>query len=128
MAHFAEIDHTGTVIRVVVVSNDDAPDPFPTRSEPAGRAFLASINLGGQWMQTSYNGTFRRRYAGIGMTYSAEHDAFIFPQPYSSWTLDLDDPGDWVPPIPMPTDEGYWYEWDEQGQQWIPHEIEQPTP
>jgi hypothetical protein len=127
MAHFAEIDDTNTVTRVVVVSNDDAPDPFPTRSEPAGRAFLVSINLDGQWMQTSYNGTFRRRYAGIGMTYSAEHDAFLLPQPYPSWTLDLNNPSDWVPPIPMPTDEAYWYEWDEQGQQWIPHEIEQPT-
>jgi len=125
MAHFARIEDS-IVQQVIVVSNADARDPFP-QSEQPGQAFILSLGLTGEWRQTSYNGNFRNRYAGIGMTYSPEHDAFIFPQPYPSWLLDLNDPHDWVAPIPMPTEKGYWYEWDEGEQTWIPHEIEQPA-
>ena len=64
MAHFAEIKN-GVVARVIVVSNDDAP------TEAAGQAFIASIGLTGEWVQTSYNnnpvdGASRGKYAGIG--------------------------------------------------------------
>ena len=128
MAHFAQLDTNNVVTQVTVVSNDDIKDETGAELEALGVAVCEAVAGAGPWVQTSYNGSFRRHYAGIGMTYSAEHDAFLLPQPYPSWTLDLNDSSDWVPPIPMPTDEAYWYEWDEQGQQWIPHEIEQPTP
>lgn len=64
MAHFAKIDN-GRVSQVIVVSNDDAPN------ETAGQAFIASIGLDGEWVQTSYNnnpveGALRGKYAGIG--------------------------------------------------------------
>ena len=64
MAHFARVAD-GTVREVIVVSNDDAP------TEAAGQAFIASIGLDGQWVQTSYNnnpveGQDRGKYAGIG--------------------------------------------------------------
>ena len=64
MAHFASIE-TGIVREVNVVSNDDAP------TEAAGQAFIASIGLTGEWVQTSYNnnpveGASRGKYAGIG--------------------------------------------------------------
>jgi hypothetical protein len=128
MAHFAELGNDGLVLSVLVVSNEIIRGSDNFDDESLGVRYLHSLVSENQWVQTSYNNNFRRRYAGIGMTYSAEHDAFLLPQPFPSWTLDLNHPNDWVAPVPMPTDEGYWYEWDEQGQQWIPHEIEQPTP
>lgn len=79
MAHFAQIDN-GIVTQVIVISNDDAPDPYPA-SEPLGQAFIASLGLGGEWRQTSYHGTFRGCYAGIGYTYDPELDEFIPPEP-----------------------------------------------
>jgi hypothetical protein len=123
MAYFAQLDETNTVVQVISVSDNDAPDPAPENSEPRGQAFIASIGLPGRWVQTSYNANFRRHYAGIGMTYSSEHDAFIAPQPYPSWVLSLSNEADWLPPVLMPTEEGYWYEWDEEGQTWTAHEI-----
>ena len=115
MAYFAKLDDNNTVLRVISVSNDDAPDPAPEVSEPLGQALIASIGLPGRWVQTSYNGTFRGRYAGIGYTYDPIDDRFIAPQPYPSWTLD--DAGDWQPPTPYPDDDGM-YVWDEEQQQW----------
>lgn len=62
MAHFAQVEN-GIVQRVIVVSNDDAP------TEEAGQAFIASLGLVGEWVQTSYNGKTRGKYAGIGDTW-----------------------------------------------------------
>ncbi len=72
MAHFAKIVDT-KVVEVIVVSNDNAP------TEAAGQAFISSIGLDGEWLQTSYNANFRGRYAGIGYTYDAELDEFVPP-------------------------------------------------
>lgn len=78
MAHFAEVEN-GVVRQVIVVSNDScAGGEFPN-SEPAGQAFIASVGLGGEWKQTSYNGNFRGKYAGIGDLYDAENDVFVSP-------------------------------------------------
>jgi hypothetical protein len=78
MAHFARIDN-GIVTQVIVVSNENAPDPYP-QSEPLGQAFIASLGLHGEWRQTSYHGTFRGYYAGIGFYYDEALDAFIPPE------------------------------------------------
>ena len=72
MAHFAKVLNN-IVQEVIVVSNDDAP------TEAVGQAFIASLGLEGQWLQTSYNNNFRGRYAGIGYTYDAELDEFLAP-------------------------------------------------
>lgn len=76
MAHFAELDEQGFVLRVLVVSNNDAPDPAPSNSEPFGIAFLESLGLGANWKQTSYSGSFRSKYAGIGDFYDPVLDIF----------------------------------------------------
>lgn len=69
MAHFAEIDKDGIVVRVVVVDNEH---------EKRGQAYLAKdLGLGGTWIQTSYNHKFRGKYAGIGDIYDKENDIFI---------------------------------------------------
>jgi hypothetical protein len=117
MAYFAQLDADNVVIQVISVSNIDAPDPAPEHSEPAGQAFIASLGLPGVWRQTSYNGTFRKNYAGIGYTYDPARDAFIPPQPYPSWLLD-EDTCLWQPPVPYPTD-GQDYTWDEATQTWV---------
>lgn len=80
MAHFAKVEN-GIVQTVIVVSNADcAGGDFPA-SEAAGQAFIASIGLAGTWKQTSYSGSFRSKYAGIGDIYDAVNDVFVAPTP-----------------------------------------------
>jgi hypothetical protein len=115
MAYFAQLDDSGIVVQVIAVSNNDAPDPATTNSEPLGQAFIASLGLPGEWRQTSYNGNFRKQYAGPSFTYDADADVFILPQPYPSWTLDGNH--NWQAPTPMPA-EGEW-SWDEPTLSWV---------
>lgn len=69
MAHFAEIDSNNLVTRVLVVDNS---------LEETGAEFLANeLGLGGTWVQTSYSGSFRKNFAGVGFTYDETLDAFI---------------------------------------------------
>jgi hypothetical protein len=96
MAHYAEIDSTNTVIRVLVVANDVITTPDGVEDEALGKVFLTDL-LGGTWVQTSYNGNRRKRYAGIGFTFDPVRDEFVPPD----WTL-ID--GVWTaPPVePLP--------------------------
>ena len=88
---------TGTVLRVVVV---------PDAQEHRGEAFLRDdLGLGGRWVQTSYTGAIRRRFAARGMSYDAGRDAFVLPQPWPSWSLD--EAGNWQPPVPRPEGDGW---------------------
>lgn len=88
MAHFAELDSDNKVVRVIVVGDSDCMDGNGSESEAVGIAFCQSI-FGGdtEWLQTSYSGSLRKRYAGIGDTYDPVRDAFIPPQPDPSWVL-----------------------------------------
>jgi hypothetical protein len=78
MAHFAEIDKDNKVLRVVVVANKDIADDNGNEVEQIGRDFCNRL-LGGTWVQTSYNGNFRGKYAGIGDTYDPVLDVFVLP-------------------------------------------------
>jgi hypothetical protein len=73
MSHWAELDNNNRVIRVLVGDNND-----PAGDE--GYSWLVN-NLGGNWIQTSYNATIRYNYAGIGYSYDESADAFIAPKP-----------------------------------------------
>jgi len=81
MAHFAKIDNN-IVQEVIVISNDDCNNlPFPA-SEPIGQTFIASIGLTGEWLQTSYSGSFRNIYAGPGVKFDetiGEYGEFVAP-------------------------------------------------
>jgi hypothetical protein len=79
MAHFALVDETNIVREVIVVGNNDCGGGDFPASEPIGEAFIASIGLTGEWLQTSYHGNFRGKYAGVGDTYDAELDEFVTP-------------------------------------------------
>ena len=117
MAHFAELDATGRVVRVLVVANAAITDAGGSESEAAGVEFCRKFAPNSQWVQTSYNGRIRKNFAGVGHAYDAERDAFIAPKPYPSWVLD-ETTCRWQPPVPRPT-EGR-YRWDEQAGEWVP--------
>jgi len=108
MSHWAEIDDNNIVFRVLVGDNND-----PAGDE--GYSWLID-NLGGTWIKTSYNGTIRYNFAGVGFTYDPEADAFIAPQPYPSWVLNEEKK--WVAPTPKP-DDSWFYAWDEESQSWV---------
>jgi hypothetical protein len=78
MAHFAKIEEN-VVTQVIVVENEDCGGLEFPESEPIGQAFIASIGIDGEWLQTSYNNNFREKYAGIGYTYDPETDVFVAP-------------------------------------------------
>lgn len=81
MAHFAEIEN-GTVIRVIVADTQE----------------WCEDNLGGVWVQTSYNTIagkhllngepLRKNYAGIGYSYDDNLDAFIPPKCHNEAILE----------------------------------------
>jgi hypothetical protein len=79
MSHFAEISGSGsgsityTVVNVIVAEQN----------------FIDSgaVGTGSNWVQTSYSGSIRKNYAGIGYTYDESRDAFIPPQPEPSASI-----------------------------------------
>jgi len=71
MSNWAELDADNKVIRVLVGNNNELDE---------GYQWLID-NLGGTWVQTSYNGTQRYNFAGTGFTYDAVADAFIALSP-----------------------------------------------
>ena len=82
MGYFAHIDENNIVQQVISISNEVLNEPmfsFPD-TEPLGRAFIAqTLGLDGEWRQTSFNGNFRGRYAGIGYRYDRDLDEFVSP-------------------------------------------------
>lgn len=108
MAHYAELDSDNTVLQVIVADTKE----------------WCEQNLGGTWVQTSYNTLggehpegrpLHKNYAGIG--YKFDGTGFYAPQPYDSWTLNPDTYL-WEAPTPMPTD-GKLYSWDEATTSWV---------
>ena len=101
MSHFAKLNNN--IVTEVIVSEQDF-----INSGAVGDSFL--------WVQTSYNGNFRKNYAAVGYTYDKTKDAFIAPKPYPSWTL-VEDTCQWEAPVSYPTD-GQAYTWDEDTTAW----------
>ena len=101
MSHFAKLENN--IVTQVIVAEQDF-----INSGHVGDSFL--------WVQTSYNGNFRKNYAGIGYTYDKVRDAFIPPKPYPSWVLN-EDTCLWDAPTPMPDDDQM-YTWNEDTQAW----------
>ena len=102
MRHFAKINSSNIVTEVIVAEQDFI------NSGAVGDSFL--------WVQTSYNGNFRKNYAAVGYTYDKTKDAFIAPKPYPSWAL-VEDTCQWEAPVSYPTD-GQAYTWDEDTTAW----------
>ena len=116
MAHFAQLNETNVVIQVIVVNNDEIL-VNGVESEDKGIEFCKSIfGQDTRWAQTSYNGSFRKNFAGIGMRYDQILDGFIENKPYPSWSLN-EITCKWEAPTTCPTD-GNGYFWNEDFQQW----------
>lgn len=115
MAHFAQIKNN--IVTQVIVVNNNVVTVDGEESEQAGVDFCKSLyGQDTEWVQSSYNGSFRKNYAGIGSTYSKEHDAFIPVQPYPSWSLD--ETFNWVPPEPYPNIPFTQFSWNESKLMW----------
>jgi hypothetical protein len=110
MAHYAFLDNNNIVTEVIVGIDEteliEGKDPEVWYGEFRGQVCK----------RTSYNGNYRKNYAGIGFTYDAELDAFIAPKPFESWVLQ-EDTASWKAPVAMPEDGGD-YRWDEASTSW----------
>lgn len=117
MAHFCKINSQNVVEFVIVVDNSVLMDENQQENELLGIQYLKSVyGYNTNWVQTSYNGKFRKLFAGNGFTYDSEKDIFIFPKPYPSWIFN-EEKQDWDPPVPFP--EGAAGYWDEENKLWI---------
>lgn len=121
MAHFAQLDENNNVLQVLVVNNSEIGNkPFP-QSEAAGIAYLNSFMPNHIWAQTSYNGSFRVRYAAAGDVFypnctATPYGGFGNSKPYDNWVFD-DSQCLWIPPVPYPND-GNVYCWDQERNVW----------
>jgi len=118
MAHFAKIGLDYKVLEVQVVDNHHLENDDGVEVEQLGIDYLEEVTKYPYWVQTSYNGKFRARYAGITFRYDKELDVFIEPKPHTSWVLD-EYTFEWESPIDYP-DDGVTYFWDEEISNWSP--------
>jgi hypothetical protein len=81
MAHYAFLDDNN-VVTEVIVGKDETELLDGLRPEEWYKNFR-----GQRCVRTSYNNNIRVRYAGIGMTYDEELDAFILPKCHPKATL-----------------------------------------
>lgn len=110
MSSFAEISNNNIVLRVVEV---------PEEQEERGQEYLSKdCNLGGLWILTVADGSFRKNFASVGYLYDNIRDAFIPPKPYPSWALN-EETCRWDAPIPMPDIDGHTWVWDELTLSWV---------
>jgi len=103
MSHFAKVDSDNIVTDVIVAELD----------------FITSGAVGDadSWLQTSYNKSIRKNFAGVGYKYDSDRDAFISPQPYPSWLL-IEETCEWQSPVAYPEGDSL-YLWDEPTTDWV---------
>jgi hypothetical protein len=120
MAHFAQLDDNSKVTNVIVIGDADCKDSKGKESEAIGIEFCKSLfGEETEWVKTSYNGSIRKNFAGIGFTYEKARDAFIPPKPFESWLLN-DNDCTWYAPLPVPAPkEGFDYFWNEESKSWV---------
>jgi len=118
MAHFSKLG-TGNIIETVIsINNSVITDSNGIEQEQLGVDFINNLyGTNDIWKQTSYNGNFRKNFAGIGYTYDETRNAFISPKPYNSWILN-ESTCRWEAPVAYPTD-GQRYTWNEETLNWI---------
>jgi hypothetical protein len=126
MAYFAKIGLNNKVIEVLSVVNEVLHDSNGIEQEVIGIDFLTKLTGYPIWKQTSYNthggvhsfgGTpLRKNFAGKGMVYDEDRDAFIPPKPFNSWILN-ESTCLWVAPVLRPQDNNR-YNWNEQTLSW----------
>lgn len=123
MAHYAFLDENNTVVEVITGRNENEVVDGISDWETYYGNFR-----GLTCKRTSYNTrggvnvaggiAFRKNFAGIGMRYSPEMDAFISEKPFESWVLN-EETCLWEPPTPCPEEEGKIFIWDEPTVSWV---------
>lgn len=116
MAYFALLDSNNIVTQLRVIANSECIDANNIEREEIGLAYFMKL-YGGTWKQTSYNGTIRKNYAGIGYSYDETRDAFIPPRLFQAWALN-ESTCMWNPPIAYPLDSNV-YRWDSDLTNWV---------
>jgi hypothetical protein len=130
MASFAKIGLNNKVIEVISVHNNELKDSNGVEQEVNGVDFLTKLTGWAIWKQTSYNTAggihssggvpFRKNFAGVGMTYDEDRDAFVPKKPYNSWILN-ENTCQWESPIAIPTtklEKNQYYYWNESVINW----------
>jgi hypothetical protein len=121
MAHYAFLDENNVVTEVITGVDENVTQIDLDGSEVGGSSEAWEIwygNFRGQvCKRTSYNGNFRKNFAGIGFTYDQDRDAFIPTKRFESWVLN-EETCQWESPKPYPYD-GKRYVWDEDSLNWI---------
>ena len=126
MAYFAQLDENNIVTRVLAISDKDCEDPSGQEVEQIGIDYCQSLfSADTIWKQTSFSGRIRKQFAAPGFAYRADLDAFIEPQPYPSWVLNLTT-ANWESPIgsapdltPEEKERKCQYSWNETNIEWV---------
>lgn len=120
MAHYAELNENNEVIYVTYMDNEIITNENGEEDEQLGIDHLHFHHgANRRWVRTSYSGSFRGKYAGVGSIYNSDLDIFTLPQPYPSWTINATT-AEWEAPIPMPEltqeqiDNNQFYRWSEE--------------
>jgi len=109
MAHYAFLNENNEVVEVIVGRNEHELGIDWEEHYSNFRGLMCK--------RTSYNGNYRKNFAGLGYTYNTLLDAFIPPKPYNSWQLN-ETTCLWQAPVAMPQD-GKPYQWNEETLSWI---------
>jgi hypothetical protein len=129
MAHFAQLEPTNipnvySVLGVIVINNTELLDENGEENEDKGIQFCQNLTGHPYWKQTSYNKKFRGHYAGIGMIFDENLNAFFYPphpseEPfYKGWYFDYAQLA-WQPPFhPPEVPYGKIPVWDNDTQNW----------
>ena len=117
MAYFARLNQDNVVTDVRTVHNNIIKDKDGKEQEQLGIDWLVKRHGSSWWKKTSYNGTIRKHYAGVGWHYDPDGDAFYEPQPFPSWTLNKST-YTWEPPTALPSDKTKLYDWNELDRKW----------
>ena len=121
MAHFAKLGTGNIVEKVIVINNSVIINNNGIEEEKLGEDFINKLfNTRDVWKQTSYNGNFRKNFAGIGSFYDQARDAFIPTKPFNSWILN-ENTCLWNSPVAIPTTElekNQYYSWNESITNW----------
>lgn len=130
MAHYAYLDENDIVVDVITGRDEDDTEALPEgvaswEEYYGNQRGLRCLRYSYNTLANTHRGPdgepddgipFRGNAAAVGSQYRDDLDAFVFPQPFPSWTLNPDSLI-WEAPVPAP--EGMPHPlWDEDSQSW----------
>jgi hypothetical protein len=84
MAHYAFIDQNNIVVEVITGRDENEIVDGITDWENHYEQFRDGLKC----LRTSYHGSIRKNYAGVGYIYDVDLDAFIAPEPENAIGFD----------------------------------------